>query len=183
MTFAWHSAAKLLSSISQSHCYLAWREFQSPDIPGPWASERLRQRTQYIYNKKSRYLNRRENARSNCQKFQGIQGSGESEIVQCWKSFKHLNKHSTCFVLRHCVAIPLLGSVPLLVYPLNWQYWISKWWRSWFHQQIMFLERFYFVYDSGECDEQVGLLQHLWQLLPRTDLGFVKGHYDCWKIP
>ena len=44
--------------------------------------------------KKSRYLNRREKARSNCQKFQRIRGSGESEIVQRWKSFKHLNKHS-----------------------------------------------------------------------------------------
>ena len=48
--------------------------------------------------KKSRYLNRREKARSNCQKFQRIQGSGESEIVQCWKSFKHLNKHSISWV-------------------------------------------------------------------------------------
>ena len=44
--------------------------------------------------KKSRQLNRREKARSSCKNFQRIRGSGESEIVQRWKSFKHLNKHS-----------------------------------------------------------------------------------------
>ena len=48
--------------------------------------------------KKSRYLNRRETARLSCQEFQRIWGSGESEIVQCWKSFKYLNKHSISWV-------------------------------------------------------------------------------------
>ena len=78
---------------------------------------------------------------------------------------EHLQIHS-----RHSAVFPQ---------HINWQSWISEWWRSWFLQQIVFLEHFYFVYNSG--DEQVGLQQHLWQLLPRTDLGFVKGRYDCWK--
>ena len=81
------------------------------------------------------------------------------------RTLQHLQIHS-----RRSAVLPQY---------INWQSWISEWWRSWFHQQIVFLERFYFVYDSG--DEQVGLLQHLWQRLPRTDLWFVKGRYDCWK--
>ena len=82
--------------------------------------------TIHLQQKKSRYLNRRENARSNCQKFQMIRGSGESEIVQRWKSFKHLNKHSmyagflTCIWIRPTILmghacdspIPLLSQEP-----------------------------------------------------------------------
>ena len=46
---AWHSPAKMSSSLSQSHCDLSWQQFQSPDIFEPWASEWLRRRTQHIY--------------------------------------------------------------------------------------------------------------------------------------
>ena len=46
---AWHSPAKMSSSLNQSHCDLSWQQFQSPDIFEPWASEWLRRRTQHIY--------------------------------------------------------------------------------------------------------------------------------------
>jgi len=52
VTFAWHSPAKLSSSLSQIHCDPAWQQFQTPDIFEPWVSERLRQWTQNIYTKK-----------------------------------------------------------------------------------------------------------------------------------
>jgi len=44
--------------------------------------------------KKSRYSCRGRNPRLSCQKIRRIWGSGQSKIMQCQKSFKHLNKHS-----------------------------------------------------------------------------------------
>ena len=95
MIFLWHMPAKLSASFSQSHCDLAWQQFQYPDIFEPWVLDHLWKQTKHTNSKKSRYSYRRHEFASSCQTIKRMRQNGEPRIMEHWKSFNILVKHST----------------------------------------------------------------------------------------